>query len=80
MDFVGVQRSIGLIGDLERLEIDAGVHFQRLVGAEARDEAMRRIRLELAQSFLGGNNRHEITFVDLLFALPNATSGYIEAW
>ncbi len=57
--FRRVQRPIGLIGDLQRPEIDASVHFQRLVGAETRHEAMRGIRLELAQSFLVGNNCHD---------------------
>src|SRR5262249_18048876 len=37
---LGIERAIGLVSDLERREIDAGVEVKRLVGAEANDERM----------------------------------------
>ena len=40
----GIERAVGLIGDLERREIDAGIEPQRLVGAETHDRRMRIIR------------------------------------
>ena len=39
----GVERAIGLIGDAQRREVDAGVHRQRAIGSEAQDEAVRRV-------------------------------------
>ena len=42
---VGVEFAIGLIGDLERREIDAAIEPQRLVRAELRDLRRRMIRL-----------------------------------
>ena len=36
---LGVERAVGLIGDLERREIDAGIEPQRLVEPEAHDRA-----------------------------------------
>src|SRR5690606_27485256 len=45
----GVQRAVGLVGDLERREVDAGVERQRLLGAEARQQAVRRLRLRPGQ-------------------------------
>ncbi len=50
----GIERTVGLIGDLERRKIDAGVEPQRLVGAEAHDRRMRLIRLARA---IGSNKR-----------------------
>ena len=40
-----IERAVGLIGDLERREIDAGVQPQRLVGAETHHQRTRIIRL-----------------------------------
>ena len=42
---VGIEFAIGLVGDLERREIDAAIEPQRLVGAEQRDQRTRMIRL-----------------------------------
>ncbi len=42
---VGVEFAIGLVGDLERGEIDAAIERQRLVGAEQRDQRTRMVRL-----------------------------------
>ena len=42
---VGVEFAIGLVGDLERGEIDAAIERQRLVGAEQRDLRTRMVRL-----------------------------------
>ena len=42
---IGVELAIGLVGDLERGEIDAAVEPQRLVGAEQRDLRARMIDL-----------------------------------
>ena len=42
---LGVELAIGLIGDLERREIDAAIEPQRLVGAELRDLRARMVRL-----------------------------------
>ena len=42
---LGIQFAVGLIGDLERREIDAAIEPQRLVGAKLRDLGARMIRL-----------------------------------
>ena len=42
---IGVELAIGLVGDLERGEIDAAIEPQRLVGAEQRDLRTRMIDL-----------------------------------
>ena len=42
---VGIELAIGLIGDLERREVDAAIEPQRLVGAELRDLRSRMIDL-----------------------------------
>ena len=42
---IGVELAIGLVGDLERGEIDAAIEPQRLVGAELRDLRTRMIDL-----------------------------------
>jgi hypothetical protein len=40
-----VQRAVGLVGDLERRQLDAGVELERLVVSEARDRRARIVRL-----------------------------------
>src|SRR5581483_2575085 len=40
---VGIERPVGLVGDLERRELDAGIELQRLPGAEARNKRVARI-------------------------------------
>ena len=52
---LGVERAVGLIGDLERGEIDAGIEPKRLVHAEADDERMRIVRLARAVGGIKGN-------------------------
>ena len=42
---LGVERAVGLVGDLERREVDAGIEPQRLVRPEAHDRRMRLVRL-----------------------------------
>ena len=42
---LGIELAIGLIGDLERREIDAAIELQRLVGAELRHQRSRMVRL-----------------------------------
>ena len=42
---IGVQFAIGLIGDLERRQIDAAIELQRLVHAELRHQRSRMIGL-----------------------------------
>ena len=42
---IGIEFAIGLVGDLERREIDAAIELQRLVDAELRDQRSRMIRL-----------------------------------
>ena len=37
---LGIERAVGLVGDLERSQIDAGIERQRLVRAETDDERM----------------------------------------
>src|SRR5690606_25717075 len=37
---VGIERAIGLIGDLKARKLDSGVEAQGLVGAEAKDRAV----------------------------------------
>ena len=44
----GIERAVGLIGDLERREIDAGIELERLVGPETHDRRMRMVRLARA--------------------------------
>ena len=39
---LGVERAVGLVGDLERRQLDAGVEPQRPVGAEPRDQRIAR--------------------------------------
>ena len=45
MDLSGVEFAVGLIGDLERREIDAAIELQRLIAAEHRDLRGRMVRL-----------------------------------
>ena len=35
---IGIERAVGLVGDLERAKFDAGVELQRPVGAETHDK------------------------------------------
>ncbi len=42
---IGIELAIGLIGDLERREIDAAIELQRLVDAELRHQRTRMVRL-----------------------------------
>ena len=43
---LGIERAVGLVGDLERRELDAGVELERLVGAEIGDgRVARSVRL-----------------------------------
>ena len=44
----GVERAVGLIGDLQRGEIDPGIEPQRIVGGKTHDQRMRMVRLALA--------------------------------
>ena len=50
-----VQRSVGLVGDGERRQVDAGIHFQGLVGPEMRDGALGRIHFPQAKIVGRGN-------------------------
>ena len=52
---IGVEFAIGLIGDLERREIDAAIEPQRLIGAEQRD--LRGRMIGLMGAILGMNRR-----------------------
>jgi hypothetical protein len=45
---LGVERPVGLIGDLQRAEIDAGVKPQRFAHRKAYDRRMRRVRFARA--------------------------------
>ncbi len=45
---LGIERAVGLVGDLERREIDAGIEPERLVDAEADDQRMGMVRLARA--------------------------------
>ena len=38
---LGVERAVGLVGDLERGQLDAGVELERLVGAELHHQRTR---------------------------------------
>ena len=40
---LGIERAVGLVGDLEWREVDAGVEPERLVRAEADDERIARM-------------------------------------
>ena len=51
---LGIERAVGLVGDLEGAKVNAGIEPQRLVGAEAHDRRMRLIRLARA---VGSNQR-----------------------
>ena len=42
---IGVEFAIGLVGDLERLKIDAAIERQRLIRAEQRQQRTRMVRL-----------------------------------
>ena len=42
---VGIERAVGLIGDLKGREFDAGIELERLVGTELDHQRMRPIRL-----------------------------------
>ena len=52
---LGVERAIGLIGDLERGKLDAGIEPQRLVGAELHDQRTRIVGLAGTASRIAGN-------------------------
>ena len=41
---IGIERAIGLIGDLQRGKIDAGVQVQRIVRGKTDDRRMRLVR------------------------------------
>ena len=45
---LGVERAVGLVGDLPGRKIDAGVEPQRLVRAKAHDQRMRLVRFARA--------------------------------
>ncbi len=65
---LGVERAVGLVGDLERREIDAGIEPQRLVGPEAHDRRMRLVRLAHA---VGGIKREaRVGFDHLNYSRP----------
>ena len=40
---LGVQRAVGLVGDLERRQFDAGIELERPVGSEMGDERVPRV-------------------------------------
>ena len=51
---LGVERAVGLVGDLERRKLDAGIELQRIVGAEPRDQRIaRRVGLAGARRGIG---------------------------
>ena len=52
---LGVEFAVGLVGDLERFQIDAAIEQQRLVLAEPDQRRMRMVRLLLA--FVGMDRR-----------------------
>ena len=56
---VGIELAIGLVGDLERREIDAAIELQRLVDAELRDLRTRMIRL--MRPILGMDRRDSVS-------------------
>ena len=45
---LGVERAVGLIGDLQRAEIDAGIQPQRIARGKPHDQRMRLVRLARA--------------------------------
>ena len=52
---VRIEFAIGLVGDLERRQIDAAIELQRLVGAELRHQ--RRWMIRLMRPLVGVNRR-----------------------
>ncbi len=50
-----IERAIGLVGDLERRQIDAAIEPQRLIGAERRHQRTRMVGL--VRTFLGMDRR-----------------------
>ena len=52
---LGIELAIGLVGDLERRQIDAAIELQRLIDAERRHQRTRMVRL--VRSFLGMDRR-----------------------
>jgi hypothetical protein len=69
---VGVELAIGLVGDLERCEIDAAIELQRLIGAKARDK--RRWMIGFMQSLIRMDRRtdaHFPKFVNHCVVLPH---------
>ena len=77
---IGVQFAIGLIGDLERREIDAAIELQRLVHAELRHRRGRMIGLMgaiLAVNRRTGYRMHVCHFgTDLLAEALQTESGH----
>ena len=45
---LSVQGAIGLIGDLQRAEVDAGIKAQRAIGRKTHDQRMRMVRFARA--------------------------------
>ena len=65
---IGIEVAIGLVGDLERREIDAAIELQRLVRAELRHR--RRRMVGLMGAVLGYGSRGSVSTVHLSFATP----------
>jgi hypothetical protein len=65
---LGVERTVGLVGDLERGEVDAGIEPQRLVHAEAGNERMRMVGF--ARAIGGIKHNVEIGVDHLLTTRP----------
>ena len=62
--FGAVEHAVGLIGDAQRSKLDAGVHLQRAIGSETKDQAMGSIgfarpirQVEILRSQASGSSR-----------------------
>ena len=67
---IGVEFAIGLVGDLERREIDAAIELQRLIDAELRHQRVRMIRLHaLDPRYESRNSRSTASLVISTFLL-----------
>ena len=76
---LGVERAVGLVGDLERRERDAGIELERLVGAEAHDQRMRVVRLAHAVGAIARAREASTSAIPVVVSAPVRTMSALEA-
>ena len=70
-----IERAVGLVGDLERREIDAGIELQRLVGAKTHHLRMRVLRFVQSRCDIAAGSEFDAIHVCPVCFLPPARRG-----